>query len=88
MQEKWYLYILQSEKDHGLYVGISEDVSKRLKQHNTGKTFSTRPRRPFKLVYTEEHGSCEAARSREKYLKSYSGSDEKHRLVCEHDFGE
>ncbi len=78
---KWYLYILQSKKDSGLYVGITRDINQRLRQHNAGKTFSTRSRRPFVLVYSEEYQSCEKARKREKYLKSYSGGKEKQKII-------
>lgn len=77
----WFLYTLKSQKGNGLYVGISQDSEKRLSQHNAGKTFSTRSRRPFTLVYQEEHPTSESARQREKYLKSYTGADEKQRLA-------
>jgi putative endonuclease len=79
--EKWYLYIIRSEKDKRLYVGISKDVEKRLVQHNSGKTFSTRSRRPLKLIYSEEHDNLKQARDREKYLKSYAGAEEKRKLA-------
>lgn len=77
----WFVYILRSKKDHGLYVGISQNPAKRLLQHNAGKTFSTKSRRPFDLCYQELCRSREQARQREKYLKSYSGADEKQRLI-------
>ncbi|MBW1722942.1 MAG: GIY-YIG nuclease family protein [Deltaproteobacteria bacterium] len=47
---KWYLYSLESLKDHNLYIGISRDPRKRLGEHNRGKTKSTRNRRPFNLI--------------------------------------
>jgi putative endonuclease len=78
---KWYLYILQSEKDRGLYIGITRNIEKRLEQHNSGKTFSTRARRPFVLMSSEEYSSCAEARQREKFLKSYSGAREKMDIV-------
>lgn len=77
----WHIYILRSLKDQGLYVGMSQNPAKRLAQHNAGKTFSTRSRRPFELCYQELHASRELARQREKYLKSYNGASEKQRLV-------
>jgi putative endonuclease len=78
---KHFLYILKSKKDNELYIGISQDPERRLVRHNTGKTFSTRHRRPFELIYQEVHASRELARQREKFLKSYAGVDEKRRLV-------
>jgi putative endonuclease len=77
----WFVYILQSQKDNCLYVGISRNPEKRLQQHNAGKTFSTRNRRPFELRYTEKHDSLHQARQREKFLKSYSGASEKQKLA-------
>lgn len=77
----FHLYILQSEKDSGFYVGISSDVYKRLQAHNAGTTCSTKGRRPFKLVYTEILPDRVTARQREKYLKSYAGVAEKRKIL-------
>jgi putative endonuclease len=76
-----FVYILRSLKDGGLYVGISRDVEGRIKEHNRGKTYSTRNRRPFELVYKEEQIDLKTARDREKYLKSYKGAKKKEKLV-------
>jgi len=73
----YYLYILRSLKDKKHYTGISSNVEKRLAQHNSGKTRSTKIRRPFILIYTEEFNSRSEAREREKYLKSYQGCKDK-----------
>lgn len=78
---KYYLYILKSLKDNKHYVGISADPENRLKQHNSGKTQSTKSRRPFILIYLERLNSRQEARSREKYLKSYEGSKEKLNII-------
>ena len=37
-----YVYAIQSLKDERIYVGMSEDVDKRILQHNSGHTFSTK----------------------------------------------
>ncbi|MEW6674972.1 MAG: GIY-YIG nuclease family protein [Nitrospirota bacterium] len=37
-----YVYVLLSEKDHKLYIGFTSDLKRRLKEHNEGKTLSTR----------------------------------------------
>lgn len=76
-----YLYILKSLKDKQYYVGITDDVEKRLKQHNAGKTQSTKSRRPFIIVHTETYNSKQDARNREKYLKSYTGVNEKRKIL-------
>jgi putative endonuclease len=65
----FYAYILKSIIDHCLYVGSTNDLRKRLKEHNDGKVFSTKLRRPFELVYYEAYKSEKDARKREHNLK-------------------
>ncbi|MEK7514867.1 MAG: GIY-YIG nuclease family protein [Patescibacteria group bacterium] len=77
----FFVYILKSEKDNGLYVGMSQDVGKRLASHNFGSTRSTKYRRPLKVIYVEEYSTRVEARAREKFLKSYAGSSEKMSIV-------
>ncbi|MBU1136837.1 GIY-YIG nuclease family protein [Patescibacteria group bacterium] len=81
----YFVYILKSQKDGNYYTGISANIKNRVKQHNSGKTKSTRYRRPFKLIYKEKHNTLEGAREREKFLKSYSGVAEKKRIIDEFD---
>jgi len=71
----WYVYSLISLKDGKLYTGISESPEKRLQQHNAGNTKSTKPRRPFKLIYKETCIDRIEARKREKYFKSGFGRE-------------
>ena len=71
----YYIYILQSEKGGNLYVGSTENLEDRLKKHNGGKVRSTKSRRPFKLIYSEELSSRTEARKRENYLKSGAGRE-------------
>ncbi|HVN49688.1 MAG TPA: GIY-YIG nuclease family protein [Bacteroidota bacterium] len=72
MQE-YSVYVLQSLKDHRHYVDLSQNPPKRLQQHNAGKVFSTKSRRPLILIYSEKIGSLQNARKRELYLKSGAG---------------
>ncbi len=69
----YYVYVLQSTKDNNFYVGYTIDINSRIKQHNSGESFSTKSRKPFKLVYCEICLSNKDATSREKYLKSSLG---------------
>ncbi|MFC1515019.1 GIY-YIG nuclease family protein [Candidatus Omnitrophota bacterium] len=64
-----YLYILKSAKDGDLYVGYTNNVTRRLKEHNNRLVDSTRSRAPFKLVYYEAYFSESDARKRESNLK-------------------
>ena len=49
-----YVYILQSQTDNNFYVGWTNNLKERLKEHNDGKVFSTRRRKPFNLIYYEK----------------------------------
>ena len=71
----YYVYAIKSDVDGRIYVGFSLDVEKRLKQHNAGKTTSTKGYRPWKLIYTEEVVGRVATRAKEKYYKSGIGKD-------------
>jgi putative endonuclease len=67
------VYVLYSEKDCRTYVGSTSDTERRIKEHNNGKCYSTKNRRPLKLIYKENYNTLSEARKREKYLKSHSG---------------
>jgi len=69
------LYVIRSEKNADLYVGICKDVDARLKDHERGKNRYTKGLRPWKLVLTEEFPDWSSARVREKYFKSGSGKE-------------
>jgi putative endonuclease len=52
---------------------MSQDIERRLLEHNAGKSKFTSAFRPWEIVYTEEYETTEEAREREKYLKTASG---------------
>ncbi|KKP47609.1 MAG: hypothetical protein UR39_C0003G0012 [Candidatus Woesebacteria bacterium GW2011_GWA1_33_30] len=65
----FYTYILKSLKDSKLYIGSTKDLKARFLLHNNGKVFSTKYRRPLKLVYYEAYFAEYDARHREHNLK-------------------
>ena len=69
----FYTYVLKSIKDKKLYIGFTEDIDKRLKEHNSGNVKSTLVRRPLKLVYLEACLNKDKAIKREKYFKTGFG---------------
>ncbi|MFA7191751.1 MAG: GIY-YIG nuclease family protein [Candidatus Paceibacterota bacterium] len=69
----FYTYVLKSKKDGKLYTGYTNDLRKRLIQHNTGKSTSTKGRGPFVIIYYEACLDEHKARSRELYLKTGMG---------------
>jgi putative endonuclease len=69
----FYVYVLQSESDSGLYIGFSTNLRARLSQHQDGESFATKSRGPWKLIYYEAYLEREDAEGREKFLKSGAG---------------
>ena len=71
----YYVYALKSISHNRLYVGISNNTKRRISQHNSGYTKSTKPYRPWKLVYCEMTPDRLTAREKEKYFKSGYGKE-------------
>ncbi len=73
MKEKpWSVYIIKC-RDGRLYTGISNDVERRVKAHDTGKGCRfTKYRYPVTLVYQEECGTQSAARKRELEIQGFT----------------
>jgi len=69
----FFVYVLKSESTHSSYVGYTSNLHKRLFEHNSGKSLSTRGKRPWRLIYEEEYGTRSEAASRERYFKSVKG---------------
>lgn len=65
----FYVYILKSEVDKNLYTGSTDDLKRRLLDHNNGRVESTKSRVPFQLRYYEAYANESDARNREKALK-------------------
>jgi putative endonuclease len=53
MENLYTVYVLESERDGSFYKGFTQDLAQRLKQHNAGKTKSTRAKIPWRVIYTE-----------------------------------
>jgi putative endonuclease len=69
------VYVIRSYKDGRFYVGMTKDLERRIQEHESGKTKSTKGFRPWKLIFTESFPNFSEARKREKYLKSGSGKE-------------
>ena len=69
----FYTYILLSLKDNKTYVGYTNNLVERLKLHNSGRVRSTKHRKPFKLLLSENHNTEQEAKKRELYWKSGGG---------------
>jgi putative endonuclease len=66
----FYIYIIHSSHRQRYYVGSTEDVEKRLQQHNAGKSASTRAGIPWELIRTESFATRSEAVLRERQIKA------------------
>ena len=78
-----FVYILKSLKDGNLYTGSTNDLRRRVDEHNAGRTPSTKFRRPLRLVYFEEYDTIGEARVREKELKRPAHGKHKKKMICD-----
>jgi len=70
--ENWFVYILKCSDDT-LYTGITNNVSKRIEDHEKGVGAKyTKGRSPFQLLFTEKHPNRSSASKREIEIKSLS----------------
>lgn len=70
---RYYVYVLLSTKDDKFYIGLTNNLKKRLQEHARGDVGSTRKRRYLKLIHYEYFINKEDAEAREKFLKSGYG---------------
>jgi putative endonuclease len=68
-----YVYILRSSKDESLYIGTTNDIRERLKEHNNGESIYSKPKLPYKLIWFCTFPTKTKALLFEKYLKHGSG---------------
>ncbi|TAH01863.1 MAG: GIY-YIG nuclease family protein [Sphingobacteriales bacterium] len=69
------VYAICSEVDARIYVGFTDNIERRLLEHNCDKTKSTKAYKPSKLIYTEQVVERQEARNREVFLKGGSGKE-------------
>ncbi len=69
----YYVYAIKSELRNYIYVGLTNNIERRVDEHNSGYNKTTKPYRPFLLFYTKELETRVEARAHEKYLKGASG---------------
>jgi len=64
------VYLLKSGKDGHYYIGQTNNIERRLIEHNSGKSRSTRNRRPFILIGYESYSTRNESRYREYQIKN------------------
>ena len=70
-----FVYAIKSLSRNYIYVGMTNDLERRIAEHNNGENKSTKAYRPFKLIYSETFPDRISARAKEKYLKSGIGKE-------------
>jgi len=68
----FYVYIIKSKRNNSVYIGYTEDLRKRLKEHNSKQNKSTKNKAPFELIYYEAYKSKSDAKFREDNLKRFA----------------
>jgi putative endonuclease len=73
----YFVYILYSMSSRKTYVGYTNDINRRIREHNiTESNGFTLRYRPWTLIRTEHYASKSEALEREKYLKTGKGREE------------
>jgi putative endonuclease len=77
------VYILKSLKNNRHYIGVTSDLTDRIKRHNGGQNPSTKSGCPWRLIYTEDYLDKQSAWQRERQIKRYKGGGAFKRLVVD-----
>jgi putative endonuclease len=71
----YFVYAIKSKLRNYLYVGLTNNLERRLGEHNKGQNKTTKPYRPLELILVEKCETRPQARNREKFLKIGSGKE-------------
>jgi putative endonuclease len=74
MSDRYSVYVLQGPTCK-LYIGFTNELARRLKQHNAGQSKWTKGKGPWRIVWKSEMLSLSEARKLENKLKRQKGSD-------------
>ena len=82
----FYTYIIKSEQDGRFFYGQTNNLLRRLNQHNQGLEEATRSDRPWVLVAYKEFGTRAGAMSLERRLKELKSKATVMKFIKEHGF--
>ena len=80
----YYVYVLQSQKNDSLYIGYTNNLRKRVVEHNRKMNISTKSFTPWQIIHYEAYRNRDDARRRENYLKTNQGSRLLKRMLKEY----
>lgn len=75
----FYVYVLESGSHY--YVGYTNDLKRRLKEHNAGQNIATKAHIPWTLIFYEAYAEQDDAIRRESYLKTSQGKQALRRML-------
>lgn len=71
----FFVYAIRSLVHNYIYVGLTNNIERRVGQHQSGHEKTTKYYRPFQLIYVEKYSTRILAREKEKFLKSGVGKE-------------
>ena len=80
---EYFTYILFSESINKYYIGYTNDINRRLSEHNRVKGKFTDKGIPWKLVYSEHFSTKAEAQTREKQIKSKKSRKYIERIIAD-----
>jgi len=80
--EMYTVYVLQNSRSRRFYIGSTNNIIRRLSEHNRGQTKSTRQKGIWELKYCEEFSTSSEAKRRELKIKSYKGGEAFKKLIA------
>lgn len=75
-------YILHNTVTSRSYIGSTNDLSRRVEEHNRGQTRSTKTKGKWVVIYEERFKTSLESKRRERQIKSYKGGEAFKKLVC------
>jgi len=75
------VYILKNSLSNRYYIGSTNDIIRRISEHNRGQTRSTNQKGVWEIIYTEKYNDELEAKRREKLIKSYKGGNAFKKLI-------
>ena len=71
----YFVYILKNNSSNKHYIGSTNNLERRLEEHNRGQTKSTKRRGVWSIIYTKQFATSIEAKRREQLIKSYKGGN-------------
>ncbi len=79
----WNTYILRNDCNKRFYIGVTNNIKRRVAEHNRSKKRSVTHFGNYYLVYSEQFSTRNEATQRERKLKSYKGGNAFKKLLRE-----